>query len=256
MPDKSKFLEDVGMKNLPFPMRVLSKSNPDGQPTIANISISARIMREFEAQWIDRFIQVLHKQGKKIGPESLRANILDYQTRLGASAVRVDFDYPFFIEKTTPVSQEKCMVRYLCTYSAKSSTVGGTSINFKIEVPVITTYPVSVSDKPGGLFGQLSIVAIEIASEKDVFPEDLVEIVDRYAIAPVYSYLTEEDQKYIIERVHSEEITSVDLVGEIKKELAHNKEISWYSVSCTNHGMLHSYSTAIGIEKSPWIPST
>ncbi len=256
MPDKSKFLEDVGMKNLPFPMRVLSKANPDGQPTIANISISARIMREFQAQWIDRFVQVLHQQGKKIGTATLRANILDYQTRLGASAVRVDFDYPFFIEKTTPVSQEKCMVRYLCTYSAKSATVGGTSINFKIEVPVITTYPVSVSDKPGGLFGQLSIVVIEIASEKDVFPEDLVEIVDRYAISPVYSYLTEEDQKYIIERVHSEEITSVDLVGEIKKELARNKEISWYSVSCTNHGMLHSYSTAIGIEKSPWIPST
>jgi GTP cyclohydrolase I len=256
MPDKSKFLEDVGMKNLPFPMRVPSKLNPDGQPTIANISISAHIMCEFEAQWIDRFIQILHQQGKKIGPETLRGNILDYQNQLGASAVRVDFDYPFFVEKATPVSKEKCLVRYLCTYSAKSSKVGGTSINFKMEIPVITTYPVSAADKPGGLFGQLSIITIEIASEKDIFPEDLVEMVDKYALAPVYSFLTEEDQEYIIEKVHSEEKTSVELVGDIKKELAYKKDISWYSVNCANYGMLHSYSTAIGIEKSPWIPST
>ncbi len=256
MPDKSKFLEDVGMKNLPFPMRVLSKANPDGQPTIANISISARIMREFQAQWIDRFVQVLHQQGKKIGPETLRANILDYQTQLKASAIRVDFDYPFFMEKTTPVSKEKCMVRYLCTYSAKSSTVEGTSINFKIEIPVITTYPVSVSNKPEGFFGQLSVITIEIASDKDVYPEELAEIVDRYALSPVYSFLTEEDQRFIIQKVRSNEKTSVELVADIKKELAYNKDINWYSVSCANHGMLHSYSTAISIEKSPWIPLT
>ncbi len=190
MTEKSKFLEDVGMNNLPFPMRVLSKSDPDGQQTIANISISAHIMREFEAQWIDRFIQILHQQGRKIGPETLRTNILDYQNQLGASAVRVDFEYPFFMEKMTPISKEKCLVRYLCTYSAKTSTVSGTSINFKMEIPVLTTYPVSSHDKPGGLFGQLSVITLEIASEKDFFPEDLVELVEKYAIAPVYSYLT------------------------------------------------------------------
>jgi len=50
----NSFLEDVGMENVPFPMRVLSKTDPDGQPTIAKVSISARIMQEFEAQWINR----------------------------------------------------------------------------------------------------------------------------------------------------------------------------------------------------------
>ena len=53
MKDEKRFLVDVGMKDLPFPIKVESKANPDGQATIANISINARIMHEFEAGWID-----------------------------------------------------------------------------------------------------------------------------------------------------------------------------------------------------------
>ena len=45
MADRKRFLVDVGIKDLPFPMKVASKVDPNGQPTIANISISARIMR-------------------------------------------------------------------------------------------------------------------------------------------------------------------------------------------------------------------
>jgi hypothetical protein len=58
----------------------------------------------------------------------------------------------------------------------------------------------------------------------------------------------------VIERVHSEKITSVMLIDSVKNELARNKNIDWYSVRCANFGMLHSYSTIIGTEKSRWVP--
>ncbi len=255
MEEKNKFMEDVGLRNLPFPMKVISKIDSDGQSTIANISISARVMHGFEAKWIDKFIQIIHQHKDRIGAKTLRANILDYLDQLKATTVRIDFDYPFFAEKTTPVSKEKCLVRYFCTYSAKVTSVEGVAkILFKIEIPIITTYPGSSLDKPGGLFGQLSAITIEIASEKDIFPEDIIELVDKHALAPVYSFLTKEDQEYIITRVHCVEKTSVEVVDEIKKELAFNRDISWYAVNSSNYGILQSYSTIIGIEKSSWIP--
>jgi len=251
----NKFMEDVGLRNLPFPMRVISKADPDGQPTIANISINARVMHEFEAKWIDKFIQIIHQHKNRIGAKTLRAHILDYLDQLKATAVRIDFEYPFFVEKITPVSKEKCLVRYSCMYSAKVTSVEGVAkILFKIEIPAITTYPGSTAEKPGGLFGQLSVVTVELASEKDIFPEDIVELVDKHALAPVYSFLTQDDREYIINRVHSVEKTSVEVVSEIKKELAFNRDISWYSVKSSNYGILQSYSTIIGIEKSSWIP--
>jgi len=252
---ETRFLVDVGVRDLPFPATVISKVNPHGQPTIANISVTARIMREFEARWIDRFIQIIHQHRDHIGTETLRANIVDYLKQLNATAVRVDFDYPFFIEKLTPVSQESCLVGYACTYSARlSSSEANPKIIFGIKVPAITTYPGSVRGQPGGLFGQLSVVAMETESRTDIYPEDLVGIVDRYALSPVYSFLTDADEAFIIHKVHSEQKTSVVMTDEIKNELAHHHDIEWYSVRCFNFGMLHSYSTMIGTEKSRWVP--
>ena len=254
MTNEKKFLEDVGMENLPFPMKVISRVNPEGQQTVANISINARIMHEFEAGWIDKFIQILHGHRDRIGTATLKINIKDYAKELNASNVRVNFEYPFFMEKLTPVTKEKCLVRYLCTYSAKTSTVEDAKISFRIQVPVITTYPISSEEQPGGLFGQLSVVVVEIETKNDVYPEDIVDIVDKHALIPVYSFLDKEDQLYVIKKIHSKKKDSVVMTDEIKNELAHNRDIAWYSVKCSNFGMLHSYSTIISTEKSSWIP--
>jgi len=255
MVDTKRFLVDVEMKDLPFPMRVISKKDSEGQPTVANISISARIMQEFEARWIDRFIRVLHQRRDSIGTGTLRTNIVDYMKELSASSVRVDFHYPYFVEKLTPISRQKCVVRYFCTYSAKVASIKeDPKIIFKIEIPCITTYPGSVSDKPGGLLGQLSNVIIEILAKKDFFAEDLVEIVDDHALSPIYSFLSEDDQASLIQQIHSEKKSSVVLTDEIKNDLRHHPAIEWYAVRCANYGMLHSYNTVVSTEKSYWVP--
>lgn len=257
MADEKRFLVDVGIRDLPFPMRVASKANPEGQSTIASISISTRIIREFEARWIDKFIQIIHQHRDRIGTKTLQANIMDYLDQLQAKAVKIDFSYPFFVEKQTPVSKEKCLVRYLCTFSAKASyVVEKPKIIFKMEIPIITTYPGSAPEKPGGLFGQLSTVVLEVESQKEVYPEDLVEIVDKHALVPVYSFLNEQDKDFVIKKIHSENKTSVVVTDKIRDELSRKQDIVWYSVRCFNYGMLNSYSTVIGTEKGLWFPTS
>lgn len=254
VPEK-RFLVDVGLRQLPFPIRVCSRNNPDGQPTVANISISARIMQEFEARWIDRFIQILHRHRDRIGTKTVRQNLLVYYKELKASFVKGGFEFPFFVEKSTPLSGEKCLVQYLCRYEAEASFADeDPKVRFHIEIPCITTYPASRADVDGGLFGQLSHVSIEVETKKEVFPEDFVALVDRHALAPVYSYLSEEEQLHLIRKIHDEAKTSVVMTDAIKQELARDKEILWYSVRTQNFGMLHSYSTVIGTEKSMWVP--
>jgi GTP cyclohydrolase IB len=255
MADSKRFLVDVGVRDIPFPMTVISRDQPQGQPTVASISINARIMQEFEARWIDRFVQIVHAHRDCIGTATLRRNIMDYLEALHATTVRIDFSYPFFIEKRTPVTDEPCLVRYLCTYACKASSLGGPpKIIFRCQVPCITTYPISDPQQPGGLFGQLSIIDLEVETKEDLFPQDLVDLVDRNAVAPVYSYMAEADQIEIIHRVHSVHRTSVETLDQIRAELAGRKQVDWYAVNCANFGMLHSYSTVIGTEKSSWIP--
>jgi len=255
MTSQKAFLVDVGMKDLPFPIKVMSRGVSDGQSTVAGISISARIMREFEARWIDTFIQILHQHRDRIGTATLAQNIQDYVKAFQASAVTLTFDFPFFYEKLTPVSHEKCLVRYLCSYTVRAnSLMGAPKVTLKVNIPALTTYPVSAPETKGGLFSQLSILSLDVEPRKELFPEDLVDLVDRHALAPIYSFLTAADQAYLIEKVHSENKPSVMVMDAIKDELAHNENIEWYEVTSANYGMLHSYSTVIGTEKSMWIP--
>jgi GTP cyclohydrolase IB len=234
---------------------VMSRSVSDGQLTVAGISISARIMREFEARWIDTFVQIVHQHRDRIGTATLKQNIPDYVKALQAAAITVSFDYPFFYEKLTPISREKCLVRYLCTYTVKANPLtGAPRATLKVNIPALTTYPILAPEAKGGLLSQLSVFTLEVEPRKEVFPEDLIDLVDRHALAPIYSFLTVEDQIYLINKVHSDNKPSVVVVGEIKDELAHNKNIEWYSVASANYGMLHSYSTVIGTEKNMWVP--
>lgn len=253
MSDERRYLVDVGLQDLPYPVRVASRAHKDGQPTIATISISARINHSFEANWISKIIQILHGHRDVIGTNTVKKNVQAYLDGLNATDVSGTFSYPFFVEKVTPVSKEKCLVRYQCAYTAKASSFKP-RVAFKIQVPCLTTYPSASDKQPGGLFAQLSSITIETQSDGDVFPEDLVELVDRKALAPIYSYLSEQDEQCIIQKVHGERRTSVQVTDDIEQELRERKDISWFSIKCVNFGMLHSYATLIGTEKSLWTP--
>jgi GTP cyclohydrolase I len=179
----------------------------------------------------------------------------DYIKALQASTVTVAFDFPFFYEKLTPVTREKCLVRYTCVYTVKAHSVEGPAKStLRVNVPVLTTYPMSTAEAKGGLFSQLSVITLDVEPRAEIFPEDIIDLVDKHALAPIYSFLTTEDQAYLIQKVHAENKPSVVVVDKIKEELAYNKNIEWYAVSSANYGMLHSYSTMIGTEKNLWVP--
>ena len=254
---QKRFFVEVGISGVPFPMRVLSKREAEGQATVAQISIGAEIMKDFEARWIDRFMQVLHRHREKLGSRTLRANAVEYLNEFKANAVRVRFDYPFFVEKETPVSREKCLVQHQCASSVKlTSAEEKPAALFSITVPCLTTHPGSAPDQEHGLFAQLSEVTIEVESHEDIYLEDVVALVDRHALSPTFSFLTPEDQAFLIRRVHTASKSSVVMTDEIKDELAQDERIDWYSVRCLNRGLFHYHNTFIRTESSAWVPSS
>lgn len=255
MPEEKRYLTEVGLRGFRYPMRVLSREDPTGQPTIADISVAAKISQEFETRWIGKFIDILHRHRETLGTATLTRNILEYRSEFGASEVDIVFSYPFFMEKTAPVSKQKSLMQYLCRYSVRSPSLDRVpKILFSMEIPVITTYPGSAQPASSGLFGQLTKVRVETQSEGEILPESLVDIVDSHALFSMYSYLSEADQAHAIKTIHAEKKSSVVLLDEIKQDLQKRDDLQWFSVRCTNFSMLHPYSTVVGMEAAPWLP--
>ena len=255
MVSHEKLLVDVGMSDLPFPVRVASRTDEEGQATVANISISARIVHDHEGNWTNRFIQIVHRHRHKIGTRTLRGRLGAYLEELNATTVSLSFEYPYFIQKYTPVTKEPCLVSYRCAYRAHASVDGAVpKVTFCVEVPALTSDDASAPGESGGLYGQLSKLRVEVQPTGELHPEDIVDLVDGRALSPVYSFLTTADQLHIIQEVHSRDKTSVELTEEVKAALAQSDKVDWYSVRCFDYSMLHSYSTVIGTEKTMRIP--
>jgi GTP cyclohydrolase IB len=254
MSSEGRFMVDVGLADLRLPMVVASRDDPDGQNTIAKIAISAHIMHEFEAGWIDTFIRLIHQHRGHIGTSTLKTNIGAYLDQLRAKNVRIDIAYPFFVEKRCPVSEERNLVGYDCIHSVKAFCSEPPTVLFGITVPIITTDPASLGSEAGELFGQLSNVRVEVKPTDDVFPEDLVALVDRHALVPVHSFLTDADKEHAIQRVRTVTKSSVVVVDEIREELARSPDIEWFAVRCANSSLLHTYGTMVGTEQNSWVP--
>lgn len=257
MPDKKRYLVDVGMDDFAFPFKIADRMHTEGVPTIGKISVHARINQEFEARWIDKFAQVLHQHRDAVGSHSLRRGIFDYLEALHADSVQVTLRFPFFVEKTTPVSGLTCLVSHDCTYRAKLSAFDKQpKLTLTVEVPTLTTDPCSSLDQPGLLFAQRTLVTVEVASLREIFIEDIVNTVDRHALIPVYSFLTPEDRAHLIGVAHSKTVSSVVLTEAVKNFLAPREDVDWYRVVCRNRGLLHLYSTEVATEKGSWVPAS
>ncbi len=252
MGNEKRFLVDVGINDVVYPIKAISKTEKDGQNTIAKISIQAKIEEEFESEWINKFIQILHEHRDIIGPSTLKKNIRTYFQELNAKMVRIDFNYPYFIAKKTPASEQLNLVKYNCTYSSKMSTTIEPKTIFRIEIPVITTVPESVKMNAGSFAGQLSIITVTLESYKEIFPETIVGLVENKAISSLYNYLTVDDQNWLTKKIQNTNKTNIVLLDEIDKDLKQNEFILWHSVSCENFNPLQSFSTTMSTERDVW----
>jgi GTP cyclohydrolase IB len=248
---------DAGFQGLPFPMRVPSRANREGQATVADISISARIRGVHEGEWIHQIMRILHEHRDRIGVSTLRINIMDYLLQLDADMVRVDFKYPFFIEKLTPVSREKCLVCYPCSYSARvPSVTGSPRIFFSVTVPVLTSFPAPALYGYNSPPTQVSRLEIETESLVDIFPEDLVALADTHALSPVYSFLTSEDQAYVIDRLATQRKDVETVIEGISNELSRNRSLASYAIRSHSGATLFSYDTLLSADKRMLVPAS
>jgi GTP cyclohydrolase IB len=241
---------DVCLKDLPFPMRVASRDEPGGQPTVASISVAARVKRRPGWDWTGEIIRILHAHRDRIGASTLRENIMDYLVQMEAERVRADFRYPFFYEKQTPVSREKCLLCYPCTYSAKVPSVDRAArIFMKIEIPVLASPDLF----PGAAQHRITI---ETESARDVFPEDLVDLADRHALSPVYSFLTREDQEHLARLFKTRRKGIEETLSGINAELSVNRDIGWHSIRYDGGNLPFSYETETGADRGMLSPQS
>lgn len=241
-------IDRVGVSDVSWPIQVLDRANGT-QDTVANVCLSVMLPRDYRGTHMSRLIEVLGEQEKQVTFHNMEHLLGALCDRLQADEAHADFVFPYFITKAAPVSRARGRVRCDVHFSA-SLVKGEFDLITELIAPTTTLCPCSREISERGAHNQRAHASAAVRMNTFVWIEEISEMVDRSASAPVYSILKREDEKAVTDLAYDNPRFVEDTVRELALEMEKDARIEWYRVSVTSHESIHNHDAFACIEKN------
>jgi GTP cyclohydrolase I len=239
-------IDRVGVSDLRYPITVLDRYNQE-QHTVATISLSVDLPHHFKGTHMSRFVEVLNRHRGDMTMRTIPIILNELKERLDAENAHIEVAFPYFIEKAAPVSGALGLMDYDCKFIGETNGQGLIFI-MEIGVPVTSLCPCSREISARGAHNQRSRVTISVKfSQPDEEPcdfiwiEELIEIAEKSASAPLYSLLKRPDEKFVTEQAYDNPVFVEDLVRNVAGILSKDNRITWYRVRSVNEESIHNH---------------
>ena len=229
-------LQKVGVKGVKYPISVLDKSKKT-QNTNAEVDLFVNLPHNFKGTHMSRFIEVFHKHHTNITMQHFLDMLEEMKDKLDAQEAFGTIRFPYFIEKKSPVTQSAGIMQYYCAYEGK---VSDTQKDFyiTIEVPVTTLCPCSKAISEYGAHNQRGKVKVKLLYSSFFWIEDIIDLIEKSASAPLYSVLKRQDEKAVTEQAYDNPRFVEDVVREVYTSLK-RLDFKWFSVEAENEESIH-----------------
>jgi GTP cyclohydrolase I len=166
---------------------------------------------------------------------------------LEAKAGVIEMNFPYFINKTAPISGVKSLMDYDVTLIGE---IKGEEIDtqIKVIVPVTSLCPCSKKIADFGAHNQRSHVTITALIKEFVWIEELIEVVETNASCELYGLLKRPDEKHVTEKAYNNPKFVEDMVRDVAGQLNKDPRISRYKVESENFESIHNHSAYAMIE--------
>ncbi|MDE1170655.1 MAG: GTP cyclohydrolase FolE2 [Verrucomicrobium sp.] len=245
--DRNIPIDQVGIKGLRHPIEVRDRKFAV-QHTVGTFAMTVDLPREFKGTHMSRFVEILQAHGRLIHVESIAPMLRELQARLHAQVARLSVEFPYFVEKEAPVTGSLGQVDYGVRFDA---TASGKKTDFllTVVVPVSTLCPCSKAISARGAHNQRGYVTLTIRFAKRVWIEELIELVEASASAPLYSLLKRPDEKFVTEQAYDNPVFVEDLVRNVAVRCNRDPRIAWYRVEAENMESIHNHAAYACVEK-------
>ena len=240
-------IDRVGIKSIRHPVRVQDKSG-GVQHTIANFNMYVYLPHHFKGTHMSRFVEILNGHEREISVESFGVMLTEMIRRLEAEAGHIEMNFPYFVEKTAPISGVKSLLDYDVTFTGELRD-GEVEHMTKVVVPVTSLCPCSKRISDYGAHNQRSHVTITAKTNDFVWIEDLVDIAEQQASCELFGLLKRPDEKYVTERAYDNPKFVEDMVRDVAAALNADPRIDAYVVESENFESIHNHSAYALIER-------
>lgn len=238
--DRNLDIDKVGIKDIQYPIVVKDKKN-GRQHTVARINMYVKLPHNFKGTHMSRFVEVLNSHRTNIAIESFKGILDDLKNVLNSEEAHIEITFPYFVEKEAPVSRLPSLMDYECTFIG-TATPDKKDFIVSVKVPVISVCPCSKEISNYGAHNQRSYITIKVRYKGMIWIEDLIEIAENSASAPIFSLLKREDEKYITEHSYDNPVFVEDIVRNAADRLLADDRVTWFEVSSENYESIHNHS--------------
>jgi GTP cyclohydrolase I len=248
-------IDRVGVTDLRYPMVIFDRAR-ERQQTIGSFTMSVMLPHHFKGTHMSRFVEVLEEHRGEITMRTLPDILSHLRKRLEADCARVQVSFPYFLERTAPVSGAKALMDYECSFVGESRDEQSDFV-LGVRVPVTSLCPCSKAISDYGAHNQRGYLDIEVRSQCSesgapelVWIEELVEVAEKSASAPVYPLLKRADERHVTMQAYDNPVFVEDMVRNVAQRLKADARLVWFKVNASNQESIHNHSAFAQIEWS------
>jgi GTP cyclohydrolase IB len=240
-------IDKVGIKDIRHPVRVRDRSDGE-QHTVANFNMYVYLPHNFKGTHMSRFVQILNSHEKEISVTSFKEMLREMAKRLESEAGHIEMSFPYFVNKTAPVSGVQSLLDYDVTFIGEIRN-GKPDMFIKVVVPVTSLCPCSKAISAYGAHNQRSHVTVQVRSKGFIWVEEIIEMVEKQASCELYGLLKRPDEKQVTERAYDNPKFVEDMVRDVARTLNEDDRVGAYRVESENFESIHNHSAYALIER-------
>jgi GTP cyclohydrolase I len=240
-------IQRVGVKGVRHPLTVRTQSG-EVQPTVGTWNLDVHLPADQKGTHMSRFVALLEENKAPLEPATFRTMLAAMLEKLEAEAGRIEVSFPYFVNKTAPVSGVHSLLDYEVTLTGDTRN-GATRLFLKVLVPVTSLCPCSKKISRYGAHNQRSHVTISAELTDDVAVEELVRIAEEEASCELWGLLKRPDEKFVTERAYENPKFVEDLVRDVAQRLNADERIVAYVLEAENFESIHNHSAYAVIER-------
>ena len=250
--DRQIPIDQVGVSDLRYPIVVLDRDH-EKQHTLARLTMSVSLPHHFKGTHMSRFIEVLNEHRGEVTMRTLPTILQELRQKLDAERARLEVRFPYFIERSAPVTKAAALMDYECSFVAE---VNGHSSDFVlgVSVPVTTLCPCSKAISDYGAHNQRGTVSIEVRTTREgdspamIWIEELIDVAEQSGSGPVYPLLKRPDERFVTMHAYDHPAFVEDVVRNVAERLQADGRVAWFRVNVVNQESIHNHNAFATIE--------
>jgi GTP cyclohydrolase IB len=246
-------LDNVGVRDIRCPITVLDRQDAK-QHTVASVSLSVSLPHHFKGTHMSRFVEILENHRGEFTMRTIPSLLEDMRRRLDAERARVEVRFPYFIRRAAPASGAAALMDYQCWFVGEASDAS-TDFVLGVEVPVTSLCPCSKEISDYGAHNQRGHISIEVRSVRAddqtprlIWIEELIEVAESSASAPVYPLLKRSDERHVTMQAYDNPVFVEDMVRNVAVKLQIDPRVAWCSVRAVNQESIHNHNAFAAVE--------